>query len=395
MLRCVAAMCLCVSVLAGWSQENQASMANSLYLEGKKVDALPLYEELAKSFPKEWLYQERLADCLAAKSSQTTDAAEGVAVRTRMRDAAKQAVALGDPNYYLQVMASIDPAQPLLPKSASPGASLLQEGEKAYGAGDFATAIAKYSAAADADPRLYDAPLFAGDTAFLQKEQALAGKWYARAIAIDPNRETAYRYWGDALLQENDLPSAKEKFIAAVIAEPYNKMSWQGLSKWVKLEKAVMLAPRIDRPAGPTVDAKNPNNVNIQIDFAATDEKRNPGASAWMMYSIVRASYHGDLFAKEFPNEKAYRHTLKEESAALSLVASSASEKKVNPKKLDESLRNLIDLEKAGMLDCWILVNGADEGIAQDYDAYRREHRQLLHDYVARFVVHGGVAPSE
>ena len=39
------------------------------------------------------------------------------------------------------------------------------------------------------------------------------------------------------------------------------------------------------------------------------------------------------------------------------------------------------------MLECWILLSGADNGIAQDYDAYRNEHRQLLHDYLDRFVV--------
>jgi hypothetical protein len=42
------------------------------------------------------------------------------------------------------------------------------------------------------------------------------------------------------------------------------------------------------------------------------------------------------------------------------------------------------------MLDCWILISGADEGIAKDYDAYRDGHRQLLHDYMERFVVHAG-----
>jgi hypothetical protein len=62
----------------------------------------------------------------------------------------------------------------------------------------------------------------------------------------------------------------------------------------------------------------------------------------------------------------------------------------VKKDKLDESLRNLVELVNAGMLDCWILINGADNGIAQDYDAYLKTHRQLLHDYLARFVVHGG-----
>ena len=47
------------------------------------------------------------------------------------------------------------------------------------------------------------------------------------------------------------------------------------------------------------------------------------------------------------------------------------------------------------MLDCWILINGADQGITQDYPTYRDAHRQLLHDYLARFVVHGGVNAAQ
>jgi hypothetical protein len=43
------------------------------------------------------------------------------------------------------------------------------------------------------------------------------------------------------------------------------------------------------------------------------------------------------------------------------------------------------------MLDCWILISAADRGIAQDYDEFRKEHRQLLHDYLDRFVVQGDV----
>jgi hypothetical protein len=42
------------------------------------------------------------------------------------------------------------------------------------------------------------------------------------------------------------------------------------------------------------------------------------------------------------------------------------------------------------MLDCWILISGGDDGIAQDYVAYRNEHRQLMHDYLDRFLVHAG-----
>jgi len=114
-----------------------------------------------------------------------------------------------------------------------------------------------------------------------------------------------------------------------------------------------------------------------------------------MMYSLLRGGYRGDTFKKEYPNEKEYRHSLKEEAMALSMVATTVKEKKIKPEKLDESLRNLVALNEAGMLDCWILISGADQGIAQDYDAYRKEHRKLLHDYLDRFVVHGGVNPAQ
>jgi hypothetical protein len=109
-----------------------------------------------------------------------------------------------------------------------------------------------------------------------------------------------------------------------------------------------------------------------------------------MMYSLTRSMYHGDTFKKSYPDEKEYRHSLKEEDAALNVASSSVKEKKIKPEKLDESLRNLVELSNAGMLDCWILISGYDDGIQRDYAGYRKEHWQLLHDYIARFVVHGG-----
>jgi tetratricopeptide (TPR) repeat protein len=256
--------------------------------------------------------------------------------------------------------------------------------------------MTKYVAAAEADPHLYEAPLYAGDTAYVQHDLHTAAQWFAKAIAIDLNRETAYRYWGDAIVRYgNDPETAKDKFIDAIVAEPYNRLAWQGLQQWAVREKAVLMPPKIERPAGPVVDAKNPNNITININPADALDKNNEGSFAWLAYSMKRALYRGDEFKKQFPNEKEYRHTLKEEDDALSVVVSVIKEKKIKPDKLDESLRNLLELSDAGMLDCWILINGADQGIAQDYAAYRDQHRQLLHDYIARFVVHGGVKPVE
>jgi len=164
------------------------------------------------------------------------------------------------------------------------------------------------------------------------------------------------------------------------------------LQQWAQRTGAVVLVPKIDRPKGPAVDPKHPNNITINVSPAAQGgDKKNPASSAWLMYSMIRASYRGDLFKKEFPDEKAYRHTLKEEDTALSTAVTFVKEKKQDPATLDESMRNLVEISDAGMLDCWILINGADEGIQQDYDAYRKGHRQLLRDYLDRFVARGGV----
>ena len=400
MRRWIAGVSLGLAVLclaaAGFAQDDEAAKANALYREGRLLDALPFYENLAKENPKEWLYAERLAGCLSAASKNTNDPTKALALRTRERDEAKRAIALGDTNLVAQMMADIDPSKPVEIAPASAASALIQEAEKAFSAGDFATAMTKYAAAANADPKLYEAPLFAGDTAFRLGDLKAASLWFARAIAIDPDRETAYRYWGDAILKYGSDPTAaREKFIDAVVAEPYNRLAWQGLRQWAQLEKAVLMAPKIERPAGPVVDPKDPKNITININPTTTDEKTHPGAASWMMYSLTRASYRGDKFKKEFPDEKEYRHSLKEEDTALAGVVTVMKERKVNLDNLDESLRNLVELNDAGMLDCWILISAADNGIAQDYDAYRKQHRQLLHDYLSRFVVHGGVNSTQ
>jgi len=318
MRRWIAGICLCFAVTAGLAQEDEAARANALFKAGKRPEALPLYEDLAKQFPNEMVYAERLADCLGAEAVQLSDPAAIKAVRTRERDAAKRAVELGDTAEFIKMMANIDPDQPLFAGIAGAGKALLAEAEKAYTAGDFTTALAKYSAAAEADPKLYEAPLYAGDTAYVQHDLKTAATWFARAIAVDPDRETAYRYWGDAILKYgNDPEAAREKFIDAIVAEPYNKLAWQGITQWAEIEKATVLAPKIDRPAGPVVDTKNKNTFNITLDADAINDKKHPGASAWLMYSLIRAGYRGDKFKKNFPNEKEYRHTLREEDAAL------------------------------------------------------------------------------
>src|SRR5712671_2760784 len=90
----------------------------------------------------------------------------------------------------------------------SPGADSMLKAQKAFSNGKLKKALAFYKEAAEADPKLYEAALFAGDTEFKMKNYDEAGTWFAKAIAINPDRETAYRYWGDTLTHKGEQKAA-------------------------------------------------------------------------------------------------------------------------------------------------------------------------------------------
>lgn len=106
------------------------------------------------------------------------------------------------------------------------------QASSAFAAGKFDDAARLYIAAAGQDPALYIAALYAGDSFFRNKDYANGGVWFAKAIAIDPDRETAYRYWGDALYKAGDSAGAREKIVQAYVAEPYSIATWAELYQW-------------------------------------------------------------------------------------------------------------------------------------------------------------------
>ena len=90
---------------------------------------------------------------------------------------------------------------------------VMREGESAFSKGDFKGALAAYERVLNLDPNNYEAALFSGDVYYKQKQMDTAGQWFARAISINPDRETAYRYWGDALMGDSKVDEARAKFV--------------------------------------------------------------------------------------------------------------------------------------------------------------------------------------
>jgi hypothetical protein len=114
-----------------------------------------------------------------------------------------------------------------------------------------------------------------------------------------------------------------------------------------------------------------------------------------MMYGLARSTWPNGEFAKNYPEEKKYRHSLKEEAGAMRSAIKVLDEKKIkDPNSIDKSLLLIMKLDKEGLLESFILLAMPDEGIAKDFAAYRRTNVENLRRYVKDYVLTGGAGPK-
>lgn len=391
----LAACCLWAAVLIAApataqtaAADAQTQRAKDLYQQGKYVDAMPLLEQASADHPKDAGLKEAWAHSILQYAATLSDPEQRKKARIRARTIALQAKDLGDNSDVLQMMLQIpvDGSEPSYSDRKDVDEAM-RAAEAEFARGDFDKAREGYLRALKLDPNNYEAALFIGDVYFKQRSYPGAGEWFANAIRINPDRETAYRYWGDALLADGKDEDARSKYIDAIIAEPYTRLTWQALSQWANKNKVVLNNIRLkDRAAVTSEDGKK---ININLDDPGS-KKGDPNDLAWTAYALTRASWQGDKFKKEFPRESKYRQSLKEEAEALHAMASVVKEQKdfaAKEKQLDPSLADFLKVDAAGLTEPFALLNRANEGIVQDYPAYRAANRANLRRYLDEFVV--------
>jgi tetratricopeptide (TPR) repeat protein len=330
------------------------------------------------------IFEERLAMALLGGLGQASPA-EKKAIRERSKALLLDARSRGDNSNLSQVLLEkLNQADEAGTAPPVPGQEWFDKAEAAFSSGDLAGAVVFYRKALDVNPQFYSAATFAGDAEYKLGHPAEAGKWFAKAIAINPDIETAYRYWGDCLEKASEHQRAEEEFIGAIVADPYDRSPRVGLKQWADKNHARIQPPPITLPAQASVSADGKINITVGGDLKADD----PEASMGLAYSMESALWQGEEFKKRFPNEPNYRHTLLEESESIRSMLKVLSEEKGVQEKLSTSTKLLIELDKNGMLECWILLDNPDQGIAQDYVAYRKDHRELLEKYIAQYDVH-------
>ncbi|HWT00880.1 MAG TPA: tetratricopeptide repeat protein [Pyrinomonadaceae bacterium] len=376
--------------------QSERARAIQLINERKFADALPALERLAASSQADGQVMYGLGIALLMTADGVKDAEAQRKARLRGRESLVRAQQMGvsDANLAMLIK-SVKPDGNLAGVSANKEANeAMRVASEAFSAKDYEKAAREYERAARLDPALYEAALYAGNTHYSLKSWDKAGEWFARAIAIDPEKETAHRYWADALMYAGKQEEARDRFFEAVIADPYSQLTWRGLSNWAERNKVTLAHPKIEIPT--SVSSPSGGNVSITIDEKALKEDNADGSAAWMMYGLSRAVWPtgkdgklSERFAKAYPNEKTYRHSLAEEADALRMVVTMLKEgKKV--KQLEPSLARLVKLEEAGLIEPYVLFARADRGIAQDFAEYRKANREKLRRYLLEYVIKGG-----
>lgn len=360
-----------------------------LFSKQRYTETLPLLEKLAAADPRDAKTQFNLGFALVAQATTTKEAGPRQALRVRAREAFMKAKELGLPDPLVEAM-----IQSIAPDGADGAAfsqniaanSLMIDAEALFSQGKLDAALEEYKKALELDPKLYEAALFAGDTLIQKGDFAGGETWYQRAIAIDPNRERAYRYSATPLMRQGKFDAARDRYVEAYITEPYSKFSLSGLVQWGQATNTALAHPAMDIPVGITFDEKG--DAKVAVDAHKLGEAET-GAKAWDAYAPTHEMWKNGQFARKFPGEAAYRHSLMEEVDALrNVLAAAAANKAVT--KPSPTLTKLKKLDQEGLLEAYVLLARADKGLAEDHLAYLKENRDKLRRYVLSYVVKGG-----
>lgn len=382
--------CAAARAQAGGGLPELKRKAAELIKAQRYTEALPILEKIAAAEPDDADTRFYLGFALIAQANNTGDAAARKALRARARESFLKAKALGNTEPVVDALIQSIPPDGGEGKAFSRNAQadrLMNEAEALFSQGKLDEALGNYKRALELDPNIYEAALFSGDVYTHRGDFAQAEVWYQKAIQIDPNRETAYRYSATPLMKQRKLAEARDRYVEAFITEPYSRYTAAGLTQWAQAADARLAHPAIDVPASVTFDEKGDAKVNL--DAGALLGGKDDGSFAWVAYGATRTAWRREKFARTFPAEKAYRHSLAEEAEALRGVVTMAAGDK-GTKKLSPSLARLKQLDDEGLLEAYILLARADEGIAQDYPAYLKQNRERLRRYVVNYVLTGG-----
>src|SRR4029077_3273939 len=215
LLACLAAACSVAFARTQSTDDPETAalrkQALQLYRDSKFVDAMPLLEKLSNIKPSDFVVKEHWAYCILEYSKTITNTQERKAARRQARTLGLEAKKLGDEGELLQVLLSIpEDGSDLKFSERADVDEAMKAAEASRAKGNLDDAKRGYLHVLELDPKNYDATVYVGDVYFSERAFNSAGEWFDKAIKLDPDKETAYRYWGDALGESGKNGEARE-----------------------------------------------------------------------------------------------------------------------------------------------------------------------------------------
>ena len=367
------------------SDQDKRQKAVVLFGQGRRLDALPLLEDLAQKNPQDAELLVDLAASLIDHAATLTDQDAAAKERFRATDLVQRAWDLGNTSPLAENLRQLLrglPANGAIRFSDNPVVEqVMIAGEAAFARRDFDEALTVYAKAMELEPTNYSASLFTANTYDRKNDFARASLWYERTMRLDPDVETAFRYYADMLAKQGDMAKARDMLIHAAVAEPYNKIVWREIRAWALINNTAF------------------NLVYLPIPLVAKESIQTAASgqppqlvSAWRAYHAVIADWRkGGKFAKQFPQEP-YRHSLPEESEALTAAAKVLQTLRQDQKSAEWVTGStvaalLLKLDDVGLIEPYVLFSLGDDGIVRDYKAYRAANRSKLQEYMDKFVM--------
>jgi tetratricopeptide (TPR) repeat protein len=381
--RIAAAFILVAAFATGVAAQTDAELkdtmikALTLVDQGKYLEAEPELAKLVKWMPDVANLRVMYGTVLVIKSKQIDNNEEAKKASALALVQFQEAKRLGSDSPEVETMIKILGGGQTTGGAGKPAApaSAYDQAEIKFAQSKYDEALVLYKKALEEDPKNYEAALYSADCLMQLQDYENAEKYYQRAIAIDPARETAYRYSATYLMKQKKYDQARDRYIEAYISEPYGGMSTRGIEQWAGVTGAKLGHPKVDIPEFKVENGKPTTVMN--------DKTLTEGSKAWLAYSLSRQAWQKEKFAKAFPKEPKYRHTLQEEAESIRSTLESAKEQKLSHPDFEV----LQKLEAEGLLEAFILLARADDGIAADYAPYLKDNRPKLRQYVLNYVI--------
>jgi tetratricopeptide (TPR) repeat protein len=262
-----------------------------------------------------------------------------------------------------------------LHRPTAEASALLGEGEKLFQQKRYGDALAKYEAAAQADPLYSTAWVYAGDCFFVQRQWPEAEQRFLKATQIEPLNSQAWRFLADALERQGRFKEVERALYAAIAAHPSQLPNWDKLAMYMASSKLTLTRFGFVRKASVTANQDGgKREIELQRDFA----EGSADGTFWVGYGL-------GLIAAQEKNSAISPYALELAALGTALEIDRESLAKGERPLSDPALTTLRKLYAERQLEAAILLLMYRESYRPEFEKWKLANPNGVPTFVAAY----------